>query len=348
VGNRRTLIYTIDGGKTWANTLFQGDKGITITELYNFQQIIVTMDATTITFYITGLDSQNKPFLYKYTSPLIIETEIFLSGGNIVLPIISNTLYTFTNTSFVINAFDINTSGKPYFATNSGIQTQTTPATLTQISDISSNYNSIKWKNNTMIAVGTNVISRYDGTTFINVSFSNITFNSLYTFNELFSFTIANNTSMYVTKDGGYTWNVPSIFEINQSGKELLITDPSNLLSNIIMTDDNTFLFTNTTSTYSNTKLGESNIINCFFPNMCNRKNNHILDLSGNMQITGDIILSDGGKIISRDDTFYLLNENVKNLKICNESREITIGNTIAGNTNIQNNLNVGKISMLM
>jgi hypothetical protein len=340
VGNRRTLIYTIDGGKTWAYTIFQDVNTNTITELYNFQQIIVTMDATTITFYITGLNSENKPFLYKYTSPLIIETGIFLSGGNIVLPIISN-LYTFTNASLVLNAFDINSSGNPYFATNSGIQIQTTPTTLTRISDISSNYNRIKWNNNTMIAVGTNVISRYDGTTFTNVSFSNIIFNSLYTFNDLFSFTIANNTTMYVTKDGGYTWNTPSIFEINQSGKELLITDPSNQLSNIIMTDDNTFLLTNTTSTYSNTNLGKSNIINCFFPNMCNRINNHILDLSGNMRINGDIILSDGGKIITLDNTFYLLNENVKYLKIGNETREITIGNAIAGNTNIQNNLNV-------
>ena len=341
VGNRRTLIYTMDGGKTWANTLFQDVNTNTITELYNFQQIIVTMDSTTITFYITGLNSQNIPFYYNYTVSKISNNAIFLDGNNITLPIISNTLYTFTNASLVLNAFDINSSGKPYFATNSGIQTQTTPNTLTRISNTTKKYNSIKWNNNTMIAVGTNVISRYDGTTFIDISFSNIIFNSLYTFNDLFSFTIANNTTMYVTKDGGYTWNTPSIFEINQSGKELLITDPSNLLSNIIMTDDNTFLLTNTTSTYSNTKLGKSNIINCFFPNMCNRINNHILDLSGNMRINGDIILSDGGKIITLDNTFYLLNETVKYLKIGNESREITIGNAIAGNTNIQNNLNV-------
>jgi acyl-[acyl carrier protein]--UDP-N-acetylglucosamine O-acyltransferase len=92
----------------------------------------------------------------------------------------------------------------------------------------------------------------------------------------------------------------------------------------------------------------------CTIPNIFNRVNNDLLDLSGNMNIDGDIKINSGGRLISLDSTFDLLNTNVTTLNMGGSATNINIGNTdtggftniqnqlsVAGNTTFQNNLNV-------
>ena len=342
VGNNNTLLYTNNGGTKWGSTTFKSSENasVPITDIYNFKKIMVTSDSTYIYVYISGTNSTGNSVFYKGSKPI----SNIQGGDNISL--VFDPTKIFTSTDYNINSFDIGPNGIVYFATTSGIKRFNSQTNVIDDSGSpTSNYNEIKWSNNNFIAVGTNMISLYDGTllTFTNNDgFTDNSFNSLYTFDDKRSFTISNNNKIWLTKDGGYNWNEISNFDINQSGKQNLITDPSNMLVNLIMSDDNTLLFTNTISTYSTTNYGKSSIINCFFPNLCNRSNNNVLDISGNMRISGDISIGDNGKIMSTNDTFYLLDENVKYLNIGNDAIELNLGNTFSGNTNIEHNLNVG------
>ena len=87
---------------------------------------------------------------------------------------------------------------------------------------------------------------------------------------------------------------------INSSGKSSLITSNNNDFKHVIMPDINTMIISNIITPFIQTETevnilqnGVSNIYNIFIPNFINRSNNIVIDISGTVNISGDLKISD-------------------------------------------------------
>lgn len=338
---RPNILYSYDGGIYW-NTVTVDSNTFSNTINYNFSHIVIkdapTYDSSGNTYFKLFISTNsNSSYIGVYTINLVFN----INGGKIT----NSNNYIFN--SGIIEDFDYYyLTNTFYFATSSGIYLLNNINNYILKSNSSSYiYNSIRCNNNNIIAVGNNIISTsINGNTFIDNSFNNISFKSIYIINN-FAYTIGNNNTIWLSKDYGFTWNIlwNSIDNISQSGKQWLLMNPANIFSNIIMTDENTILLSNTISpnTAIQSDISHSTIINCFLPNLYNRANNNVLDISGNMRIYGDIYVDDNGKIISNNSVFSLINENVNTVNFAGNASQIIIGNTTTGNTVIRNNLKV-------
>jgi hypothetical protein len=338
---RPNILYSYDGGIYW-NTVTVDPNTFSNAINYNFRHIVIKdaprYDNSGNTYFTLFISTNsNSSYIGVYTINLVFN----INGGKIT-----------NNNNYIFNSGNIQgfkyyyQTNTFYFATTSGIYLLNNINNYVLKSNSSSYiYNAIHCNNNNIIAVGNNIISTsIDGNSFIDISFNNISFTSIYIFNN-FAYTIGNNNTIWLSKDYGFTWNTlwNSMDNISQSGKQWLLMNPSNIFSNIIMTDLNTILLSNTISPNSaiQSDISHSTIINCFFPNLYNRENNNVLDISGNMRIYGDICVDDNGKIISNNSVFSLINENVKTVNFAGNASQIIIGNTTNGNTVIRNNLKV-------
>ena len=87
---------------------------------------------------------------------------------------------------------------------------------------------------------------------------------------------------------------------LNSSGMRYRIRGVENNLKSISMPDADTMIIADTITTFvsnvdfTQTQLGYSKIQYCFLPNLFNRTNNTVLDVSGNVVISGDIEVFDG------------------------------------------------------
>jgi hypothetical protein len=333
--NNPILVYSDDSGIYWNTTV-----GFTDDYKYNFSKIKIIDQIIT--------DNENNITVNLYISNNYDSNEVKFYNINLLLSGSNSDTYTVTesfNFSNNINSFDYYYNNQQfYFTTSFGIYSLTDEFIL--LHNSTTLYNSIICIKNNIIAVGNNIISvSTDGTNFIDTIFNNTNFTSLFSYKN-FVFTIGNNNIVFISNDYGITWNplwTPNnLGNISQSGKQYLITDPNNNYSNIILSDPDTILLSNTIIPYSNNNISQSSIINCFLPNLCNRINNHILDISGNMRISGDIHVNDNGSIISNNSEFFLINETVNSVNFAGNASSIIIGNTVTGNTVIRNNLNVG------
>jgi photosystem II stability/assembly factor-like uncharacterized protein/predicted acyltransferase (DUF342 family) len=79
---------------------------------------------------------------------------------------------------------------------------------------------------------------------------------------------------------------------------------------------------------------GRTKVFNLYAPYFLNRPNNHVLEASGNMVISGDLQINDAGQILTTNNTNFNILPTV--------AQEINIGNTVVGgNTNVKANLDV-------
>lgn len=329
IGTENLFLYSWNGATSWSHFVF--------TKNFNFNSVFVDKIDNSFNFFINGTDSSSNYAFLKFSKTI---TE--LSFGT-TISILNNDIFTFSN-NFIVNNFTI-FNNKTFFATNNGI-CELSNNQINIISNTNSyNYNNIKSTNNKIIAIGNGICSvSSNGITFTNYSSTVLTneIKKIWIYDNL-NFLSISTKSIYFTTNGGIQWSeIPSSY-LNQSGKYEIISDISNLFSNIIMSDSNTVLLSNTLQSYvNNTSYGKSNIINCFLPNLFNRINNNVLDICGNMNISGDFNINNG-KIISKNDTFFLLNENVNSIYFGENSNYISMGNSISGNTNINTNLLVKK-----
>lgn len=192
-----------------------------------------------------------------------------------------------------------------------------------------------------VVAVGTNIISyTSDGTNWKD-SISNVStyaLNSVYLYDSSNGLAVDNSGIILYTTDGSVTWNLVPDNILNSSGISAILTGSKNKLTNITIQDIDSFIITNTTKSYTGTDSGKSKIIYGFFPNLFNHINNKVFDVSGNMFISGDVNINEGGKIVSTNKTFKLLNENVNTIEFGSEATRFNIGNENT-NTHINGNL---------
>lgn len=211
-------------------------------------------------------------------------------------------------------------------------------------------YNNIYvYNDNNAIAVGKNIISYTNIATSIvdstidpwkdvifpnsSLNISNINLRSVYIYDLSRAVAVGDNGVFIYSNNWAYgTWaNVPSSI-INTSGIGDRLTSEN--LRGIHMYDINSFVIANNNQSFSkNSQLGLSQIMYCYFPNIYNRVNNNVLDISGNMIMSGDVNINDSGQIYSNNPTFNILNNNIV--------KEIYLGSSTA-NTAINGNLYVG------
>ena len=330
------LIWTNNSGTYWYNAtiVYDNNNGFSSISNYNFIKIIVKDGPNIVDNFVNLVMSTSDNNIY--TVRLIINSSNFnqysqinrfiFQGGNI------NSLTYYQNNIF-------------YFATSIGIYNNTITNNFAFISYNNYNFSEIKYSNNSIIAVGNGIIAKStDGVNFISNLFPNINFTSLFLYNN-FGFTIGNKNTVWFSKDFGNNWNPlwssNSYEHISQSGKQFILTNPSNNFSNIVISDQNSLIVSRTDISYSLTNPSKSSVINCFLPNLLNHENNDVLDICGNMLIMGDIHIDNDGKIISNNSDFSLINENVNKVYFAGNANTIVIGNTTIGNTIIRNNLNV-------
>ena len=204
-------------------------------------------------------------------------------------------------------------------------------------------YNGINaFDNSFVIAVGENIISSTTdgGLNWIDTTLNNVNLNSVYIYDLSSAVAVGSQGNIWVTNNSGLTWNYMPLNLLNSSGKSSFISSTKNNFKNVVMPDINTIVVSNNTQSYTQgVKSGISNMYNMFVPNFLNRSNNIVFDVSGTVNISGDLKMSDNGEIVSTNHTMNLFRKNVQILNIGEGVETINMGNTLVGNTVIKNNL---------
>jgi hypothetical protein len=220
-----------------------------------------------------------------------------------------------------------------------------------QVSTLSSQYN-IKNSNtyncihvyddSYAIAVGVNIISyTQNGTTWTDIVLASTTLHSVYVYNSQYAVAVGTNGKIYYTKDSNFaTWSIVPYALLNSGGNSVRINGSTNVLRTVHMSDVNTIVISNIKQSYvSGSAYGLSKVYNCYFPNLFNRSQNSVLDLSGSMNIAGDINILDSGNLYVDKNT--TLNGNVLiNMDILVLGNINTLKNIVStGDTTMNGNL---------
>jgi Chaperone of endosialidase len=163
-------------------------------------------------------------------------------------------------------------------------------------------YNCIRiYKTNPLyaVAVGNSIISytTNGGSSWSDVSLniSGVNFNSVFIYSTLCAIAVGSNGKLFASTNGFQTWTDLSQSGIlNPSGLASLLTNPTHTLTSVWMTDANTFLIS---SIYSSSN---SKIFCCTLPDLFNHVNNFVLDVCGNMRLSGDLYIYDNA-YVSKD-----------------------------------------------
>jgi hypothetical protein len=299
--------------------------------LFSFEMPI--SGSSYIDFYNNGFNINNtltridpKTYINKINDIYVNDNSLYLAGNSILK-------YNITNESW------------PTFNTPS-VHTYSTYS-----------YNGINaFDNSFVIAVGGNIISTTTdgGTTWRDISFNSINsskgvdFKSVYIYDLSNAVAVGSKGNIWITNNKGYSWNYMPFNLLNSSGKYELISSTGNNFKHIVMPDINTIVISNNTQSYIQVPYGQpaiygqqgiSNIYNIFVPNYLNRSNNVVFDLSGTMNISGDLKISDNGEVVSSNSTMNIFRKDVQILNIGQGTETINMGNVLTGNVIIKNNL---------
>jgi hypothetical protein len=304
--NNTNLLYSINGGVSWTP--------ISITGLVNSN----TYTTIKSVFVSQKQDTSKRIFLTFDTS------FGYVDSNNSSF----NTISGLTNISS-INYVDGN-SNYIYYVGN-GIQRYDILNNIIDICNNSISYNHINvFDNYYSIAVGVNTISytKNGGTNWANIQFTGTTFNSVYIYDEKRAIAVGNNGVLYYTNNGYSTWNIVPDILLNSGGNGNILNGSSVTLRSIYMPDINSFVISRNLQSYSeNNQLGLSKIYYCYLPNLFNRSQNNVIDISGSIQIGGDLNINEGGNLYVSQDSILKGNLYVIKDSILN-SRLFTIGDT--------------------
>jgi len=236
------------------------------------------------------------------------------------------------NYSYKVNAVDC--SGRYIYLAGDGIikvdMSNSIPTSIYNRQNVYlSQYNGVNvYDNSNAIAVGNNILSwTNDGTTWTDLSLSainigNVNLQSVFIYDLSRAVAVGNNgVFIYTNNWQSSRWSIVPHELLNSSGIGSRIDGSNNQLRNIYMHSIDLFLISNVTSsyvpnTYSGTTItstgsyGASRLLYAYYPNLYNRVSNTVFEVSGNMFMSGDLNINDGGKLMSNNSSFNLLNNN--------------------------------------
>jgi hypothetical protein len=282
--NNTNLLYSTNGGVNWspisitglANNNYTTIKSVFVSQKQDTsKRIFLTFDTS-----FGYVDSNDDNRTFNTISGLNNISSINYVDGN------SNFIYYVGNDD--IQRYNISTNN--IVRTNTGIT-----------------YNHINvFDNYYSIAVGVNTISytKNGGTNWENIQFTGTTFNSVYIYDEKRAIAVGNNGVLYYTNNGYSTWNIVPDILLNSGGNANILNGSSVTLRSIYMPDINSFVISRNLQSYSQSnQLGLSKIYYCYLPNLFNRSQNNVIDISGSIQIEGDLNINEGGNLYVNQDS---------------------------------------------
>jgi hypothetical protein len=155
---------------------------------------------------------------------------------------------------------------------------------------------------------------------------------SVYIVDAMRAYAVGDNGTILFSVDGYATWRKFTYDELNFMGNASRLWNTD--LKNVWSRGANDLIITGTIANYvSNSVVGKSYIFDLFSPYFFNHDAYNVLELSGNMVMSGDLRINDEGRLMTNNSSFYVLPENAS---------QIYIGNTaVGGKTNVLNNLDV-------
>ena len=186
------------------------------------------------------------------------------------------------------------------------------------------------------IAVGYDIISytQNGGENWTNISNILVDFNDVYILDKYHAIAVGNHGMIYYTIDGYQTWNELSIEQINGMGNGNNIINQNTNITSVKMISNDTFILSCVTQSFNpiRKQTGSTNMFYLHFPDLFNLSNRtSLLDIYGNMSISGDININNSGKIQTTNDTFYLVNNNANTVYFAGDASNIYLGNSING-----------------
>jgi predicted acyltransferase (DUF342 family) len=323
----------------------------------------------TFTFvYDTTVTNSTKNFNTLYASNNKSGIQVIYLGGNTItlsnnVKVSTPQLFYIDKTKFTYNAIpsiqinEMDGVGNTMYVVGAGIQKYdlTNCPSNPPIAIYGSAYNSSSIYNcvyaysaNYVIAGGNGLISyTTDGITWNDVSLPGSNIKSVYIYDTTIAVAVGDSGAFFYTINGARSWSIVPFQALNASGIAAQIQTSNSNLSGIYMTDLNSFIISNVSSVYvaesqSITTYGASQIQYIYIPVLLNIKNSKVLDVSGNMGITGDLTMI-GNAILSNNFT-------ASGLVTANAGLTVAGGLTaqndilVLGNTNLAKTLTIGGV----
>ncbi len=354
VGEKSYAYYTNNGGIDWyrltfGDLLFRDQMTIVANQFNDTLRLFIPYrynnDAT------NQIDNSTKQIRYFDVAISNLSSTfnglIYQIGSNEVPITIDVTCSTYTTNKVMF-------AGKGIAVFNTDLSTTTTYFLQSNIF-----HDIYAIRDDLIIAVGENVIAYSDNEgvswTSINIStdtsmetnkhnITNIVLKSIHALDN--KIVVVGENGIFAYSDNGpakENWKIIPDSMLNSSGIAERINGSSNDLFNVYMKDNESILVSkivekqfNDVSNNSNDRPGLTKILHVFIPPLFNRLQNKILDISGNINITGDMDILDGdlsvtkrlyANYIDSNDNGTLPNN--KNLSIGENTQIINIGAVI-------------------
>ena len=322
--------YTINAGETWY-PIYRG----TNTNIASINTILLALHNNAIRFYLpyVGTNS-NKYFMYF---DLLNDNSIFTNP--VTKSVDDGIVSSFDTTALNI---DIKASSAAttysYFTGHGGIfrVDNTNSISSIALSKTDGSYNAIHaLDDNFVVAVGNNIISYttqggedIDGiSTWYDISLSDVTHLGNGTALNLNDVFVKDKDKIIAVGDNGILlyvsyssdspgapiadkWKIIPDTILNTNGMANRLNSSENKLVTVDMTDDDTFIISSVLTQSSDTTddtndiVGLSKVQYTFLPNLFNRDNNTVMDVCGNMAVSGNLDIIDGRLFVGQSSTF--------------------------------------------
>ena len=318
-GSNRYFFRSTNGGTTWSTIPFGVNDAINTTSLFlsnqglPFERIIVGIDNGKIINSPTGGNISLITTAYLDAS-LSAVNAIHGSGLDTVIVGVGGIIPYRTYISIVLNSV---------FGTR--------VATTSTFYDVKVFNDGV---NNHVVAVGDGSIwyahdLSWNGTAYTVTwsqapSFSGV-LRSVQVLDTMRAIAVGDNGLIMYSIDGFATWTTVTNIDNNS-----LVTGVN--LSTVAILNANDFVVSGVIQNYA--QQGRTKMFNLYAPYFLNRPNNHVLETSGKIIMSGDLQINDAGQILTTNNTNFNILPTV--------AQEINIGNTaVGGNTNVKANLDV-------
>ncbi|NDH07460.1 hypothetical protein EBX93_16330, partial [bacterium] len=169
------------------------------------------------------------------------------------------------------------------------------------------------------------------------------TFNAVYVYDLSNAIIVGSGGKILYSTDAYETWKYIPYDVIDDAGTAFIINKSNLNFNDIQMSDNNTFVITAVLQTFSTSptiKLGSSKVFYIHAPELFNSTNNTVLDICGNMRISGDIL---SRRNIYADNVLSIRG-NIESTSKTSGTLLVKGGAGIDGNINVSGNVNVSNV----